>query len=71
MEEADKNSDIVAIIDNGKIIIQGTASEIKKKTKSKSLEEAFLKLTGHSIREEEASAKDQFRNMAKLWGGRR
>jgi len=70
MEEADKNSDIIAIIDRGKIIILGTSQEIKKKTKAKSLEEAFLKLTGHSIRGEGGSGKDAFRNMARLWTGK-
>ena len=72
MEEADKMADIIVIIDKGKIIQMGTSSEIKKKTNSKSLEEAFLKLTGHSIREESASGVDQFRSHAKMWGrGRR
>ena len=52
MEEADKVSDRIAIIDHGKIIAQGTSEELKKQTKTKSLEEAFLKLTGSEIREE-------------------
>jgi ABC-2 type transport system ATP-binding protein len=70
MEEAEKNSDIVTIIDHGKIIESGSAKEIKAKTKTKSLEEAFLKLTGHSIREESADGKAQFRQMARMWGRR-
>ena len=32
MEEADKVSDRIAIIDHGKIIAQGTAEELKSKT---------------------------------------
>ena len=52
MEEADKVSDRIAIIDHGKIIAQGTSSELKAKTKTDSLEDAFLKLTGTEIREE-------------------
>jgi len=52
MEEADKVSDRIAIIDHGKIVAQGTASELKLKTNTKSLEEAFLALTGIAIREE-------------------
>jgi hypothetical protein len=37
------------------------------------LEDAFIKLTGHTIRAEEAGAVDGFRQMAKVWkgGGRR
>ena len=53
--------------DSGKIMMIGTPKELKKKTKSKSLEEAFLKLTGHHIREEEASAKDRMRMHGRLW----
>ena len=71
MEEADKNSDMIAIIDKGKIITKGTAQEIIKKTRTKTLEEAFLKLTGHSIRVEEGNSKDQFKQMARLWTGGR
>src|SRR3989344_2996372 len=61
MEEADKMAHTIAIIDLGKIVAQGALSEIKKSTKSKTLEEAFLKLTGHSIREESATAADHMR----------
>ena len=52
MEEADKVSDRIAIIDHGEIVAQGTAEELKNKTKTNSLEEAFLALTGTAIREE-------------------
>ncbi|MCX6724085.1 MAG: ATP-binding cassette domain-containing protein [Candidatus Staskawiczbacteria bacterium] len=52
MQEADKVSDRIAIIDHGKIVAQGTAEELKLKTKTNSLEEAFLALTGTAIREE-------------------
>jgi ABC-2 type transport system ATP-binding protein len=72
MEEAEKISDRIAIIDHGKIIKIGTSSEIKKQTKSNSLEDAFLKLTGKTIREETASAKDRLRIRRRAWtGGRR
>jgi len=62
MEEAEKMASTIAIIDHGKIIRSGSPSELKRETKTDSLEEAFLKLTGHKIREEEASAKDRMRN---------
>jgi ABC-2 type transport system ATP-binding protein len=61
IEEAEKYANDVAIIDYGKIKIQGSPLWIKEKTKSKTLEEAFLKLTGHSIREEKAGALDRMR----------
>ena len=54
MEEADKVSDMIAIIDHGKIIAQGTSEELKTQTKKDSLEDAFLALTGSEIREEVA-----------------
>jgi len=71
MEEAEKNAQRIAIIDHGKIIAIGTSNELKKKTKTKSLEEAFLKLTGSSIREEKWGAGDNMRQMGRVWGGRR
>ena len=52
LEEAEKVSDRIAIIDHGKIIAQGTSSELEKQTKTDTLEEAFLALTGSEIREE-------------------
>ena len=52
MEEADKVSDRIAIIDHGKIIAQGTSEELKKQTNTDYLEDAFLALTGTEIREE-------------------
>jgi len=52
MEEADKVSDRIAIIDHGKIVAQGTSEELKTQTNTNSLEDAFLSLTGKAIREE-------------------
>jgi len=54
MDEAEKISHKIAIIDKGKILIIGSPGSIKKKTKTKSLEDAFLKLTGYDIREQSA-----------------
>ncbi|MEI6731417.1 MAG: ATP-binding cassette domain-containing protein [archaeon] len=67
MEEAEKMADVVAIIDHGKIVAKGTPGELKKKTKTSSLEGAFLKLTGHSLREEKASAMDALRAGRRVW----
>lgn len=63
MEEAAKMADRIAIIDHGKIVIQGTLSELKKKTKTGTLEEAFLKLTGKTLREESSSPVDNLRHI--------
>lgn len=61
MEEASKNAGMVAIIDHGKIIAKGTPGALIKKTGKKSLEDAFIALTGHAIREEEAGSVDRMR----------
>jgi ABC-2 type transport system ATP-binding protein len=61
MEEAEKIAQRIAIIDHGKIIAMGSPDELKKQTKADSLEEAFLQLTGKTIREESASGKDRMR----------
>lgn len=70
MGEAEKMAQKVAIIDSGKIIAQGSPNELKKRTKTKSLEDAFLKLTGKTIREENSSGVDFMRQHRKMWGGR-
>src|SRR3989344_8920493 len=70
MNEAEKYSHRVAIIDRGKIIAMGTSLQLRKQTKTKSLEEAFLKLTGHEIREESGGSIDKLRAAAKSWGNR-
>lgn len=61
LDEAERIADRIAIIDKGKIIIMGTVEELKEQTKTNSLEEAFLKLTGKEIREENTSSLDRMR----------
>lgn len=68
MEEAEKMAQNIAIIDAGKIVARGTSEELKKQTGSATLEDAFIKLTGHEIREEEGSAIDRMRGARKMWG---
>ena len=67
MEEAEKIASRIAIIDHGKIIKIGSSQELKESTKTDSLEEAFLKLTGSSIREEAASGKENMKMRHQLW----
>lgn len=52
LEEAEAVAGRIAIIDHGKIIATGTAGQLAKKTKTNSLEKAYLKLTGEGIRDE-------------------
>ena len=67
MEEADKISHRVAIIDHGKIIASGTAKQLKEQTKTNSLEDAFLSLTGKTIREQEVTNIDHMRMRRKVF----
>jgi ABC-2 type transport system ATP-binding protein len=67
MDEAEKAAQRVAIIDHGKIVAQGSAEELKAQTGTDSLEGAFLKLTGTTIRDESGSPADAMRQMAKMW----
>ena len=72
MDEAEKAAQRVAIIDHGRIVAQGSAEELKAQTGTDSLEGAFLKLTGTTIRDERGTPADAMRQMAKMWqGGRR
>src|ERR1700754_4632320 len=67
MDEADRVADRIAVIDHGQLVTQGTPAEIKEQTGTTSLEDAFLKLTGTSIRDETASAADAMRQVARMW----
>jgi ABC-2 type transport system ATP-binding protein len=67
MEEADRVAHRIAVIDHGNIVAIGTSQELKEKTGKESLEEAFLALTGTTIRDESADSADQLRQMARMW----
>src|SRR5579863_6572679 len=71
MEEAERVAQRIAIIDHGHIVAQGTSKELKEQTGADTLEQAFLALTGTTIRDESAGSVDQMRNMAKMFRGRR
>jgi len=55
MEEVERIAKTVAIIDHGKILIVGTIDEVIRKAGAKTLEDAFIKLTGEEIRDEKAN----------------
>jgi ABC-2 type transport system ATP-binding protein len=63
IEEADKVSDHLIIIDHGKIVSTGTPEEIKQKTGKADLEEAFISLTGHELRDEKPEHPDRTHTM--------
>jgi ABC-2 type transport system ATP-binding protein len=67
MDEAERVAQRIAIIDHGRIVAQGSAQELKRQTGTESLEQAFLSLTGTTIRDERADSADQMRRFAKMW----
>ena len=67
MDEADRVAHRIGVIDHGKLVAQGTPREIKDSTGTETLEDAFLKLTGSTIRDEIAGSADQLRQFAKMW----
>ena len=71
MEEAERSAQHVAIIDHGKIIVSDTPANIIAAAGTANLEDAFIKLTGHEIRDEAAGAIDHLRSMRRAWGGSR
>jgi ABC-2 type transport system ATP-binding protein len=72
MDEADRVAQRIAVIDHGKIVAQNTPQGLKEQTNTTSLEDAYLALTGSTIRDESANVgADQMRNFAKMWSNRR
>jgi ABC-2 type transport system ATP-binding protein len=72
MDEADRVAQRIAIIDHGKIVAQGSPQQLKEQTGKDSLEDAFLALTGSTIRDESANhSVDQMRQFAKMWRNNR
>jgi len=71
LDEAEKVAERVAIIDRGVVVAMGTGEELKQQTNTNSLEEAFLKLTGTKIRDEELSGVDRLRSSRRLWHGKK
>ena len=71
MEEAERAARHIAIIDRGKIVVQGTPAELKEKTGTGSLEDAFIALTGRDIRVEGASTLERRREWRRAFGRRR
>ncbi len=67
IEEAERMAGRVAIIDRGHIVAQGSPDELKKKTNTKTLEAAYLSLTGKTIRADDATSTDRMRQHRRMW----
>jgi ABC-2 type transport system ATP-binding protein len=53
LDEAEEVAERVAIIDHGTIMASGTTKQLTQQTKTKTLEEAYLKLTGTMLRDDD------------------
>lgn len=71
MDEAERVAHRIAIIDHGGLIAQGTAADLKAQTDTESLEDAFLALTGTSLRDESVSSTEQGREVVQMLGSSR
>jgi ABC-2 type transport system ATP-binding protein len=58
LEEAEAIADRIAIIDHGKIVATGNSEELKNSTNTNTLEEAYLALTGKTVRDESVDSAD-------------
>jgi ABC-2 type transport system ATP-binding protein len=67
MDEADRVAHRIAVIDHGRIVAIGSPAELKARTSTESLEQAFLALTGTAIREESVGAADRMREAGRMW----
>lgn len=67
LDEAEEVAERIAIIDHGKIIQIGTTKQLVAKTRTKTLEQAYLKLTGESIRDETSEAFDGLNMRSAMW----
>jgi len=61
LEEAEAAADRIGIIDHGKLVALGTTRELMKLTATTSLEEAYLELTGRTVRDEEVKPGEEWR----------
>lgn len=71
MEEAERVAGRIAIIDHGSIVALGTARDLMEKTGTKTLEDAFLGLTGKKIRDDEVGKNDNIRMARRVWTARK
>ncbi|HVA65455.1 MAG TPA: ATP-binding cassette domain-containing protein [Elusimicrobiota bacterium] len=70
MEEAEKVSQRIIVIDGGKIAAEGAPDDIKRQTETQTLEEAFLTLTGRDLRDDVPGSLDSMRRTRAVWKGK-
>ncbi len=58
LDEAEAVAGRIAIIDHGKIIATGTTKQLTKQTGTRTLEQAYLQLTGKEVRDETSLSND-------------
>lgn len=63
LAEAEAIAGRIAIIDHGKIVAMGTTEELKLKTNKTNLEDAYLELTGSTVRDEKVDKADSTKDM--------
>jgi len=63
LAEAEAIANRIAIIDHGKIVASGTTQELKQRTNKDNLEDAYLELTGSTVRDETVDAADSRKDM--------
>jgi len=61
LEEAEAVADRIAIIDHGILVALGTTKQLTARTGTRTLEQAYLALTGKELRDEEADPHDAWR----------
>jgi len=61
LEEAEAVANRIGIIDHGQLIALGTSKELTKLTNTQTLEQAYLELTGKTVRDEEPGKGDEWR----------
>lgn len=61
LEEAEQLADRIALLDNGRIVAEGTATELKDAVSGSSLEDVFFALTGDGSPARDSNLEDQDR----------
>jgi ABC-type multidrug transport system ATPase subunit len=70
MDEAERCDDVV-ILDHGRLLARGNPGELCERTGTKRLEDAFVSLTGHDIRDagdEEAGGMSAMKSRLRMRG---
>ncbi|OLC54749.1 MAG: ABC transporter [Chloroflexi bacterium 13_1_40CM_4_68_4] len=61
LEEAERLSDRIGIVERGKLVAEGTVSELRATANASTLEEAFMSLTGHKLEDADERTEAQAR----------